>query len=43
MAIITWTRAKIGHNTSYYKRVRTVQQGGGGTSDNTTNSNRNNS
>lgn len=42
MAIITLTPSKIGDVRSYYKRVRTVEQGGGVTSDNTTNSNRNN-
>lgn len=42
MASITLTPSKIGDVRSYYKRVRTVEQGGGVTSDHTTNSNRSN-
>ena len=33
MASITLTPSKIGDVRSYYKRVRTVEQGGGVTSD----------
>ena len=40
MASITLTPSKIGDVRSYYKRVRTVEQGGGVASDHTTNSNR---